>query len=232
MPQALCEGSIAPVSSPQPPPPRSAAADPLALAGATVAGGRDVTSRHSWLPARGQATEKLCVHLSVSLRGRIDRAQRSLARYPEIASVLRSRNALMAYACHRLAAELQGLPRTAPTQPDLPHPDPTFAAAEGEHVTALEIAGLRPDDSLLPPWAINAPLYRLPWETDFAERRCQLTLRVPPSFAAHLRAQHSQLLAAPRRALRPELAAVFTFSELVALACHELCGLIEADTTP
>lgn len=224
----LCEGSIAPVSSPHAPPPP--AADAFALARASTSRGPEVapTSRHSWLPARGQPVEKLCVHLSVSLRARLDRAHRSLRHYPDIAAVLRSRNALMAYACHRLGVELEAAALTGGGEPPTEHTEPSadeLGLLEQTPTSADTGAGT----SLLPRWAASAPLYRMPWETDFAERRCQLTLRVPPTFAARLRERHTGLLAAPRHTLRPELAAVFTFSELVALACHELCELIEAD---
>lgn len=180
-------------------------------------------SRASWLPARGQPTEKLCVHVSVSLRARLDRAQRALSRYPDIAGVLRSRNALIAYACHRLRLELDvvagGLPDPASS-----YEEPSRRRRPG----STDVPEAPPSPG--PRWAEIAPLYRMPWEADFAERRCQLTLRVPPPFAAQLRALHTALLAAPKQTLRPELAGVFTFSELVALGCHELCDQIEADT--
>lgn len=172
------------------------------------------TGQNPWLPVRGQAKDKLCVHLSVSLRERLDRARNSLGRYPELAALLDCRNALIAYACHRLQLDLQthGL---AGADLEAPDQDPASAARGG-----------------LPGWVAAAPLYRVPWETDFAETRCQLTLRFPPGFVAAVRDLHTTVVTAPRHTRRPGLAAVHTISDLVGLACHELCEVIETDPAP
>lgn len=196
-------------------------------------------SGYSWLAVRNQATDKLCVRLSVSLRDRLNHAAAAVKTYPG-AGVLRSRNVLIAYACHRLCleADTHGLCDTdTPTPPSRPtlHParDPTRDPArestrEGRAGSAGRHAALPP--RWPPQWMAGAPLYRVPWESDLAEPRCQLTLRVPPPFAARLRALHADLAATPRHTRRPELASVHTFSDLVGLACHELCRQIEAVT--